>query len=97
MAASMDDLTRAITELRTEIHSLKQELVGSSADQLLTTTEAARFAHVGRHTILAWTKIGLPYRRSGKNWTFLKSELLQFIETHFRTTPEPFSLRRRAV
>lgn len=93
----MDDLSLAIMALRSEIQSLKEQLGGTAGDQLLTTAEAAKFAHVGRHTILAWTKIGLPYRRSGKNWTFLKSELLHFIESHFRTTPEPFSVRRRVA
>lgn len=53
-----------------------------SWDEVLTTRQAAKFLQVNENTVLDHAARGLlPGRKVGRDWRFLRSELLDHIRT----------------
>jgi excisionase family DNA binding protein len=63
------------------VDALRRDLVEVN-ELVFDTAGAARFLGVSTKTLLAWVKHeGLPAHRSGREWRFLRSELVQWLQS----------------
>jgi excisionase family DNA binding protein len=82
-----DNVVAELIEMRTEISSLRALLADHMPalhDEVLTRAQTAQLLRVCEDTISTFVRKGLPCRRVGRDYRFLKSEVTRWVAAQER-------------